>query len=53
MHKLVPILDFAYRIGFKNLYDWQAKVLKIGFGLALSSHAAGTSNLRWLPVMVA
>jgi len=25
--KLVPILEFAYRIGFTNLYDWQAKVL--------------------------
>jgi hypothetical protein len=27
MHKLVPILDFAYRLGFKSLYDWQCKVL--------------------------
>jgi hypothetical protein len=25
--KLVPILEFAYRIGFTNLYDWQARVL--------------------------
>jgi hypothetical protein len=25
--KLVSILDFAYRIGFTNLYDWQARIL--------------------------
>ena len=25
--KLVPILDFAYRIGFKSLYDWQYRIL--------------------------
>jgi hypothetical protein len=25
--KLVLILEFAYRIGFTNLYDWQAKIL--------------------------
>jgi hypothetical protein len=24
---LVPILEFAYRIGFTNLYDWQARIL--------------------------
>ena len=27
MLKLVPILEFAYRLGFTNLYDWQAKIL--------------------------
>ena len=27
MPKLVSILDFAYRIGFTDLYDWQARVL--------------------------
>jgi hypothetical protein len=25
--KLVSILEFAYRIGFTNLYDWQARIL--------------------------
>jgi hypothetical protein len=25
--KLTPILEFAYRIGFTNLYDWQARAL--------------------------
>jgi phage terminase large subunit len=25
--KLVPILEFAYRLGFTNLYDWQARIL--------------------------
>jgi hypothetical protein len=25
--KLIPILEFAYRIGFTNLYDWQARIL--------------------------
>jgi hypothetical protein len=25
--KLVSILDFAYRIGFTNLCDWQARIL--------------------------
>jgi hypothetical protein len=25
--KLVSILEFAYRIGFTNLYDWQARFL--------------------------
>jgi hypothetical protein len=24
---LVSILDFAYRIGFTNLYDWQCRIL--------------------------
>ena len=27
MPKLVPILEFAYRIGFTNLYDWQCRIL--------------------------
>ena len=27
MPKLVPILEFAYRIGFTDLYDWQCKIL--------------------------
>ena len=27
MPKLVPILEFAYRIGFTNFYDWQCKIL--------------------------
>ena len=27
MPKLVSILEFAYRIGFTNLYDWQARIL--------------------------
>jgi len=25
--KLAPVLEFAYRLGFTNLYDWQARVL--------------------------
>ena len=27
MKQIIPILEFAYRIGFTNLYDWQARVL--------------------------
>lgn len=27
MSVLVPILDFAYRLGFRNLYDSQCKIL--------------------------
>jgi hypothetical protein len=27
MPALVSILDFAYRIGFTNLYDWQSRIL--------------------------
>ena len=27
MSALVPILDFAYRLGFKSLYDWQCRIL--------------------------
>ena len=25
--QIIPILEFAYRVGFTNLYDWQARVL--------------------------
>ena len=25
--QIIPILEFAYRIGFTNLYDWQARIL--------------------------
>jgi hypothetical protein len=25
--QIIPILEFAYRIGFTNLYDWQCRVL--------------------------
>jgi len=27
MTKLIGILDFAYKLGFTSLYDWQAKIL--------------------------
>lgn len=27
MPALIPILDFAYRLGFKSLYDWQCRIL--------------------------
>jgi hypothetical protein len=25
--QIIPILEFAYRLGFTNLYDWQARIL--------------------------
>jgi hypothetical protein len=25
--QIIPILEFAYRLGFTNLYDWQSKIL--------------------------
>jgi hypothetical protein len=25
--QIIPILEFAYRIGFTNLYDWQCRIL--------------------------
>lgn len=27
MRKLVPILEFAYRLGYRDLYDWQSRIL--------------------------
>ena len=43
MPKLVSILEFAYRIGFTNLYDWQARIL-----LRYTKAVADRSRLRQL-----